>query len=99
MISSSMKLIPWGTSLIVQWLKFKGPRFDPWTGRPGFDPCVGKTPWRRECYPLQYSGLENSVDCIVHGIAKSQTQLSDFHFFTFGELDPTCATKDPVCQN
>ena len=31
-------------------------------------------------YPLQYSGLENSVDCIVHGITKSQTQLSDFHF-------------------
>ena len=31
-------------------------------------------------YPLQYSGLENSIDCIVHGVAKSQTQLSDFHF-------------------
>ena len=24
-------------------------------------------------YPLQYSGLENSIDCIVHGVAKSQT--------------------------
>ena len=31
-------------------------------------------------YPLQYSGLENSMDCIVHGVAKSQTQLSDIHF-------------------
>ena len=31
-------------------------------------------------YPLQYSGLENSTDCIVHGVAKSQTQLSDFPF-------------------
>ena len=29
---------------------------------------------------LQYSGLENSMDCIVHGVAKSQPQLSDFHF-------------------
>ena len=29
--------------------------------------------------PLQYSGLENSVDCTVHGVAKSQTRLSDFH--------------------
>ena len=29
--------------------------------------------------PLQYSGLENSMDCIVHGVAKSWTQLSDFH--------------------
>ena len=30
-------------------------------------------------YPLQYSGLENSMDCIVHGVTKSQTLLSDFH--------------------
>ena len=29
---------------------------------------------------FQYSGLENSVDCIVRGVAKSQTRLSDFHF-------------------
>ena len=32
------------------------------------------------CYSLQYSGLENSMDSIVHGVAKSRTQLSDFHF-------------------
>ena len=42
------------------------------------------------CYPLQYSGLENSMDCIVHGVTKSQTQLSDFHFhsslLTFGAV-------------
>ena len=31
-------------------------------------------------YPLQYSGLENSINCIVHGVAKSWTRLSDFHF-------------------
>ena len=29
---------------------------------------------------LQYSGLENPLDCIVHGVSKSGTQLSDFHF-------------------
>ena len=28
-------------------------------------------------YPLQYSGLENSVDCIVHGVSKSQAQLNN----------------------
>ena len=35
-------------------------------------------------YPLRYSGLENSMDCIDHGVAKSRTRLSDFHlhFFT-----------------
>ena len=31
-------------------------------------------------YPLQYSGLENSMDCLVHGVAKSQTRLSNLHF-------------------
>ena len=30
--------------------------------------------------PLQYSGLEDSMDCIVRGVAKSQTQLNDFGF-------------------
>ena len=36
-------------------------------------------PWRKKGYPLQYSGLENSMDCIVHGVTKSQKWLSDFH--------------------
>ena len=31
-------------------------------------------------YPLRYSGLENSTHCILHGFAKSQTWLSNFHF-------------------
>ena len=37
----------------------------------GFDPWVGKILWRRERLPTQYSGLENSMDCIVHGVANS----------------------------
>ena len=41
---------------------------------------LGRFPGEGKGYPLQYSGLEKSVDCIVHGVAKSQTQLSDFHF-------------------
>ena len=32
---------------------------------------------------LQYSGLENCMDCVVHGVAKSRTRLSDFHFRDF----------------
>ena len=31
-------------------------------------------------YPLQYSGLENSMDCIVHEVAKSRILLSNLHF-------------------
>ena len=30
-------------------------------------------------YPVQYSGLENSMYCIVHGVAKSWAWLSDFN--------------------
>ena len=39
-----------------------------------------RTPGEWKGYPLQYSGLENSIDCIVHEVTKSQTLLSDFHF-------------------
>ena len=49
-------------------------------GRPGFDPWVGKIPWRRKGYPFQYSGLEHSMDCIVRGVTKSRTRRSDFRF-------------------
>ena len=42
-------------------------------------PRLGRSPREGKGYPLQYSGLENSVDCIVHGVTKSQTQLSNFH--------------------
>ena len=46
----------------------------------GSIPGLGRSPGERKGHPLQYSGLENSMDCIVHGVAKSQIQLSDFHF-------------------
>ena len=40
----------------------------------------GRSPGEGKGCPLQYSGLENSMDCIVHGFAKSQTRLSNLHF-------------------
>ena len=43
---------------------------------------LGRSPGEGNGYPLQYSGLENSMDCIVHGVTKSWTRLSDFHFHT-----------------
>ena len=43
---------------------------------------LGRSPGEGKGYPLQYCGLENSMDCIVHGVAKSRTQLSDFYFLT-----------------
>ena len=41
---------------------------------------LGRFPGEGKGYPLQCSGLENSMDCIVQGITKIQTRLSDFHF-------------------
>ena len=41
---------------------------------------LGRSPGEGKGYPLQYSGLENSMNCVVPGVAKSQTRLSDFHF-------------------
>ena len=46
----------------------------------GSIPGLGKSSGEGKGCPLQYSGLENSMDCIVHGVAKSRTRLSDFHF-------------------
>ena len=45
-----------------------------------FIPGLGQSPREGNGNPLQYSGLENSMDPIVHGVAKSRTWLSDFHF-------------------
>ena len=45
----------------------------------GSIPELGRSPREGKGYPLQYSGLENSMDCIVYGVAKSLTQLSDFY--------------------
>ena len=46
----------------------------------GSIPGLGRSPGEGKGYPLQYSGLENSMDCIVHGVTTDRTQLSDFHF-------------------
>ena len=46
----------------------------------GLIPGLGRSPGEGKGYPFQYSGLENSMDCIVQGVAKSRTQLSNFHF-------------------
>ena len=45
----------------------------------GSIPGLGRSPREGKGYPFQYSGLENSIDCIVHGVAKSRTRLSNFH--------------------
>ena len=47
----------------------------------GSIPGLGRSPRKGIGCTFWYSGLENSMDCIVHGVTKSQTQLSDFHIY------------------
>ena len=54
-------------------------------------PGLGRSPGEGKGYPLQYSGLGNSMDCIVHGVAKSWTWLSDsLHFIGKKEFPEPC---------
>ena len=57
-------------------------------GDRGSIPVLGRSSGEGKFYPLQYFGLENSLDCIVHGVgfAKSTARLSDFHFEDLEEI-------------
>ena len=65
----------------------------------GSIPGSGRSPGGGNGNPLQYSGLENPMDrgawwATVHGVTKSQTQLSNSHLFTFTPLENTEQYKD-----
>ena len=45
----------------------------------GSIPGLGRSPGEGKGYQIQDSGLENSIDCIVYGVAKSWTRLRDSH--------------------
>ena len=55
-------------------------------GALGSIPGLGRSPGERKGYPLQYSGLENSMDGIIHEVAKSWTWLCDCHFTSLHRL-------------
>ena len=77
---------PGWTSLMAQMVKRLSQ-----CGRPGFDPWVGKIPWRRKWQPTlvllprKSYGWRSLVQATVHGVPKSRTRLSDFTF-TLGGL-------------
>ena len=64
---------------------------------------LGRSPGEGKGYPLQYFGLEKPVDCIVHGVAKGRTWLSDFHSpchhhqFPWHKHYLLCITKQKYC--
>ena len=56
-------------------------------GDPTWIPGLQRSPGEGNGYPLQYSGLENSIDCKVHGIAESDmTEQLSLHM-PLGVLD------------
>ena len=57
----------------------------------GSIPGLGRSPGGGHGNSLQYSGLENSMDCIVHGVANSRTRLSDAY-----PLLRSCIQKNEV---
>ena len=63
---------------------------------PGLERSLGEG----KGYPLQYPGLENSMDCIVYGVTKSQIRLSKFRFQSGSELSLCCGIrKEPEIKN
>ena len=99
-----------GNSLVIQWLglgEFTAVSLDlilPHSsvgkesacnaGDPSSIPVSGRYPGEGKGYPLQYSSLENSMDCIVHEVAKSRSRLSNFHFqgIKICQVSPTSGT-------
>ena len=63
----------------------------------GSIPGLGRSPGEGNGYALQYSGLENSMDCVVHRVAESWTPLSDFHFHFHGALIFELVLTQAVC--
>ena len=61
-------------------------------GDPSLIPESGRSPGEGNGCPLQCSGLENSMDCIVHGVAKSRARLSSFH------LDLVCLSRSAYLE-
>ena len=55
----------------------------------GSIPGLGRSPEEGNGCPLQYAGLEDSMDCKAHGVAKSRTRLSDFHFHFHPKPQPS----------
>ena len=65
------------TSLAAQLVKSPPAEQETWDQSLGWE-----DPLEKGVYSLQYPGLENSMNCIVHGVAKNRTPLSNFHFTT-----------------
>ena len=63
-------------SLVAQLVKNPPTIWETWARSLGWE----ESPGEGKAYLLQYSGLENAMDCVVHGVTKSQLGLRKLHF-------------------
>ena len=78
-------------SLVAQLVKNPPAIQETWVRSPGW-----KDPLEKGYdYPLQYSGLENSIDCIVHGVAESDA--TKWLSFSFSSRRPASQSKSRQC--
>ena len=93
----------YNTVISLQLIKINGKKKESAcnTGDLGLIPGLGRSPGEGNSYPLQYSGLENSTDCIVRGVANSWTWLSDSFTFYLGliKLGEGCQLGSIPCVN
>ena len=88
MQETPVRFLGWEDPLEREWLSTPiflgfpggsaGKEFAHSVGDLGLIPGLGRSPGEGNGYPLQFSGLENSMDCMVHGVARSY-----FHFLFF----------------
>ena len=78
----SMFLVFQGAFLVAQMVKESTCNAGDLSSIPGLGRCPGKG----KGHPLLCSGLENSMDCVVLGVTKSQTQLNDSLDFSVPSL-------------
>ena len=71
-----INFIHYQASLVVQLVKNPPVNAGDLDSIPGLE----RSPGEGKGYPLQDSGLQNSMDCVAHGVTKSQTQLSGYRF-------------------
>ena len=62
-------------------------------------PVLGRSPGEGKGYPLQYCGLENSMEYTVHGVKKSWTRLSDFHFTILYQIYICFVSNSSLCNH
>ena len=72
-------LLPLKASLVAQLVKNPPATQETWVQSLGWEDPIEKEKATHSQY-TQYSGLENSMDAIAHGVAKSRTRRSNFHF-------------------